>query len=55
MTRLAIATLGIALCLKMMSEPTDALTFGICGLFLPVFFLYGYLAIKSMPNDEEEE
>jgi hypothetical protein len=54
MIRLAMATFGIILCLRMMSQPTDPLTFGVCGLFLPIFFFYGYLAIKNMPDDKEE-
>ena len=53
MIRIAMATLGILLCIKMMSNPTDSLTFGLCGLFIPIFFMYGWMALEKMNKEDE--
>jgi hypothetical protein len=53
MTRLLAATIGLLLCIKMMMKPTDALTFGLCGLFIPIFFVYGWMAIEKMNQEDE--
>ncbi len=55
MTRLLMATCGILLCIKMMINPTDSLTFGLCGLFIPIFFVYGWMAIEKMGEEEKKE
>lgn len=55
MTRLIMATCGILLCIKMMINPTDSLTFGLCGLFIPIFFVYGWMAIEKMGEEEKKE
>lgn len=55
MIRIALATLGILLCIKMMMNPTDATTFGLCGLFIPIFFIYGWMAIEKLNKEEEKE
>lgn len=55
MTRLFAATLGLLLCIKMMMNPTDTLTFGLCGLFIPIFFVYGWMAIEKMGEENKED
>lgn len=55
MIRIILATCGILLCIKMMSNPTDSLTFGLCGLFIPVFFVYGWMAIEKMEKEKEDK
>ena len=55
MIRLFVATVGLVLCLKMMMNPTDSLTFGLCGLFIPIFFVYGWMAIEKMGEEENKE
>jgi hypothetical protein len=50
--RLTIATIGILLCLKLTSQSPDLATFLICALFLPIFFIYGILAINQNEEDK---
>jgi ABC-type multidrug transport system permease subunit len=53
MIRLLAATVGLVLCIKMMINPTDTLTFGLCGLFMPIFFVYGWMSIEKMNQEDE--
>ncbi len=54
MIRLTMATLGILMCIKTMSDPTDSLAFGVCGLFIPIFFFYGWMAIEKIQKEKDE-
>jgi len=36
-----------------MSKPTDSLTFGLCGLFIPIFFMYGWMALQKMNKEDK--
>ena len=55
MIRLLLATFGLLMCIKMMIKPTDTLTFGLCGLFIPIFFVYGWMAIEKMGKEKKED
>lgn len=54
MIRLMMATFGILMCIKTMSDPTDSLAFGVCGLFIPIFLFYGWMAIEKMQKEKDE-
>lgn len=54
MIRIISPTCGILLCIKMMSQSEDPVIFGVCGLSIPMFFVYGWMAIQKMHKDKEK-